>query len=131
MPKVSDMIVSKFLKKEDFPDDEVVTIKDLSLEEVGQGGETKWVLFFKEHTKGMILNVTTIRVLEAAFGDDSDAWIGHKVKLYVDPNVTMQGKVVGGLRLMPPRKPLKPPAPVAPPPKETTADTEFDDDIPF
>ena len=40
----------------------------------------------------MALNITTIRVLEAAYGGDSDQWIGNKVKVYVDPNVSFGGK---------------------------------------
>lgn len=125
MPKTSEMIVSKFLRKEDFDDDQVCTIKTVKLEEVAQG-ETKWIIYFNQHSKGMVLNITSIRVLEGAFGDDSDDWIGKKVMVYVDPNVSFQGRVVGGLRLRPPKK--QTPAPeVAPAPK----DTEFDDDIPF
>jgi len=124
------MIVSKYLKKEDFDEDQVCTIKTVKLEEIMQG-ETKWILYFREHAKGMVLNITTIRVLEAAFGDDSDHWIGNKVMVYVDPNVSFQGRVVGGLRLRPPKKGPKPPA--TPPPTEApaTTESEFDDDIPF
>ncbi len=127
MAKVSEMIVSKFLAKSDFEEDQVCTIKDVGVEEIAQG-ETKWVIRFREHVKGMVLNVTTIRVLEAAFGDDSDHWIGNKVMVYVDPNVSFQGRVVGGLRLRPPKK-AKPP--VAPPPAPSK-EADFDDsDIPF
>ena len=126
MPKVSDMIQSKFLRKEDFEEDAICTIKSLSLENMqGDNGEQRWVLYFRERDKGMVLNVTSIRVLEQAFGDDSDSWIGNKVKVYVDPNVSFQGKVVGGLRLMPPKK-AKTGAKAAP------VDPDFDDkDIPF
>ncbi len=129
MPKVSEMIQSKFLRKEDFDEDQVCTIKSVQLEEMQQSNDTKWVLYFSEHAKGMVLNTTTIRVLEKAFGDDSEAWIGKRVKVYVDPNVSFQGRVVGGLRLMPPRvaAPAKPAArPAASAPHE-----EFSDDIPF
>lgn len=125
MPKTSEMIVSKFLRKEDFDEDQVCTIKTVSLEEVAQG-ESKWVVFFRERDKGMVLNLTSIKVLEQAFGDDTDHWIGNKVMIYVDPNVSFQGRVVGGLRLRPPKK--SKPAP-SPPRPETHED--FDDDIPF
>lgn len=125
MPKVSDMIVSKFLKKEDFDEDRVMTIKGVSLEEVAQG-EQKWILFFREEAKGMALNTTSIRVLENAFGDDSDNWIGKRVMVYVDPNVSFQGRVVGGLRLRPPKKQA-----AAAPPAKTEPAGDFDDDIPF
>lgn len=123
MPRVSEMIQSKFLRKEDFDEDQVCTIKTVKLEEIQQGGDTKWVLYFNEHAKGMVLNTTTIRVLEGAFGDDSDHWTGQRVKVYVDPNVSFQGRVVGGLRLMPPKK-----KPAAPP---KAAEADFNDDIPF
>ena len=128
MPKVSDMIVSKFLRKEDFDEDRVMTIKGVKLEDMpGDAGDQKWVLYFREEAKGMALNVTTIRVLEKAFGDDSDRWIGNRVKVYVDPNVSFGGKIVGGLRLMPPKQ-----GPKAPPPTPAPAeDAEFSDNIPF
>jgi hypothetical protein len=127
MPKVSDMIVSKFLRKEDFEEDRVMTIRGVKLEDMpGDDGTQKWVLYFREDQKGMALNVTSIRVLEKAFGDDSDMWVGKKVKVYVDPNVSFGGRVVGGLRLMPPKTakaPEKSPEPASA--------GEFDDDIPF
>ena len=121
--KVSDMIVSKFLRKEDFDEDMVATIKGVKLEDVGNQGEQRWVLYFRELQKGMVLNVTTIRVLEGAYGDDSDGWIGKRVMIYVDPNVSFQGRVIGGLRLRVSKK-----AAAAP-----SAHAEFEDDtsIPF
>lgn len=124
--KVSDMIQSKFLRKEDFDEDQVCTIADVKLEPI-MNNETKWVLYFKEHPKGMVLNTTTIRVLEAAFGEDSDDWRGKRVKVYNDPNVSFQGRVVGGIRL---RTPSKASAQPAPAPKPAPAD-DFDDDVPF
>lgn len=126
MPKTSEMVQSKFMRKEDIDDDTRVTIKGVKLEDMGQQGsaEQRWVVYFKEFPKGMVLNVTTIRVLEAAFGDDSDMWIGKPCLLYVDPNVSFQGRVVGGLRIRTPRKQAA--APVAKP-----VDAEFDDSIPF
>ena len=110
MPKVSEMIQSKFLRKDDVDDDVIVTIKDVSLGDMpGDSGEQRWVLAFRELPKGLVLNTTSIRVLEKAFGQDSDDWRGQKVSLYVDPNVSFKGQVVGGLRL----RPLKAKAPKA------------------
>ena len=124
MAKVSEMIVSKFLRKEDFDEDRVLTIKGVKLEDVGNQGEQRWVVHFREVDKGMVLNITSIRVLEGAYGDDSDGWIGKRVMVYVDPNVSFQGRVVGGLRLRAPKQRAAPPPPAA------VAD-EFSDDIPF
>ena len=124
MAKVSEMIVSKLLRKEDFDEDRVLTIKGVKLEDVGNQGEQRWVVHFREVDKGMVLNITSIRVLEGAYGDDSDGWIGKRVMVYVDPNVSFQGRVVGGLRLRAPKQRAAPPPPAA------VAD-EFSDDIPF
>jgi hypothetical protein len=101
--KVSQMIDSKFLKKEDFPEDQICTIRGIKQENVGREDvpEMRWTLYFAEQKKPMVLNVTSIRVLESAFGDESDNWRGKKVTIYVDPNVSFQGRVVGGLRLRP------------------------------
>lgn len=123
--KTSMMIQSKFLKKEDFPQPEVLTIKDVSLEEVGKG-DTRWVLFFKEKAKGIVLNVTKIKQLEAAYGDDSDMWNGKKVKVEHDPTVMMGTKVVGGIKFIFPKA-------AAPAPKPAVVHGEgFDDaEVPF
>lgn len=123
--KTSAMITSKFLKQSDFENDQICTIRGIKQENVGRDDapapEMRWTLYFNEHQKPMVLNVTSIRVLEQAFGDESDDWKGKKVMVYVDPNVSFQGKVVGGLRLRPPKKQ---PAPKA-------ADEEFDSEVPF
>lgn len=134
MPKVSEMIVSKFLRKEDFEDgDQILTIKGVRLEDMpGGDGQQKWVLYFRELPKGMALNSTTIRVLEKGYGDDSDLWVGKKALVYVDPNVTFKGQLTGGLRL---RTQKVAAAPVQPPTvaqqASTAAHEEFSDDIPF
>jgi len=124
MPKVSEMIVSKFLRKEDIEEDLVVTIKTVTLEQMpGDSGEQRWALHFRELPKSMVLNTTTIRVLEKAYGVDSDDWTGKKVTLFVDEGVTFKGQVVGGLRLRCPKsKPAAKPA--------VKAEAEFDDEIP-
>lgn len=126
MAKVSEMIVSKFLRKEDFDEDMVATVRGVKLEDVGNQGEQRWVLYFREMQKGMVLNVTTIRVLEGAYGDDSDGWVGKRVMIYVDPNVSFQGRVIGGLRLRVSKK-----AAPAPAPAPAAHADEFDDSVPF
>jgi hypothetical protein len=124
------MIQSKFLRKEDIDDELVVTIKDVDLEDMpGDSGEQRWVLYFKELPKGLVLNATTIRVLEKSFGSHSDNWRGKKVTLYVDHSVQFKGQVVGGLRL----RPLKTKTPLVAPaqPPDTSFNVEeFDDNIP-
>lgn len=101
MPSTSQMIVSKYISHADVEVPLVVTIKNCTLESVGRDDEKedKWFLWFNEHPKGMRLNVTTIRILEAAYGMHTDQWIGRRIKLYWDPTVMMAGKAVGGVRV--------------------------------
>lgn len=126
--KISQMIESKFLAKADFEEDQVCTIKSIGQANVGkdEAPEQRWVVYFNGYKKPMVANITALRVLAAAFGDESDGWVGRKVTVYVDPNVTFGGKVVGGLRL----RPIK-----NSPPKDAVSQPQsvepLDDEIPF
>lgn len=124
--RTSDMIQSKYLKKEDFPSPQVLTIKNLSLEEVGKG-DTRWVLWFNEKVKGLALNVTKIKLLEAAYGQESDDWLGKKVKLSLDPTVMFGTQQVGGIKLETPSSAKAAPA------FQVPKDPDFDDidSVPF
>ena len=95
--KTSQMIQSKFLKKDDFPSPEVLTIRGCQIEEVGKG-DTRWVMYFQEKAKGIVLNVTKIKQLEGGFGDETDLWVGKKIKVSNDPSVMMGTQVVGGIK---------------------------------
>lgn len=127
--KSSQMIQSKFLKKEDFPQPEVLTIRGVQIEEVGRG-DTRWVVYFSEKPKGIVLNVTKIKQLEATFGDETDNWAGKRIRVKNDPTVMMGQQVVGGIAFVMPSKNMTPAGAVPmPPPPPPVAD--FNDDIPF
>ena len=101
MPKVSEMIKSKWLKASDCNGDVSATIDRIANEDVAGDGKPdgyKWTCYFRELEKGLVLNVTNIRALESAFGDDSDDWVGKRVVLFSMP-VPYQGKIVQGVRL--------------------------------
>ena len=126
--KFSQMKQSKYLRKEDVEDDTVMTIKNLQLEDMpGNSGEQRWVLYFKEQSKGMVLNATTLGVLERTFDNNSENSLGKKIVLYVDENVQYKGQVVGGLRLRSVKKPALVPAKESP---VEQVEEEFDDVIP-
>ena len=102
MPKIGEMIESKFLKKEDVDPPVLVTIDRVAQNNVAMQGvdpEMKWCLYFLELDKPMVLNSTNIKRLARACGDDTDEWTGKQVMLYVDPDVEFAGNVVGGLRV--------------------------------
>jgi len=141
VPKTSEMIPSKYLRKEDIDGDKLVTIKTIEKVNVARedsAPEYRWAMMFQEFAKPLILNSTNIQICEAVFGsDDSDNWLGKKVVLYVDPTIQLKGKIVGGLRLRAPRARAAAPAAAAqvneakgPPPGHPAA-ADFDDDIPF
>lgn len=136
MPKTSEMRESKFMKQGDVGAGALMTVAGCNPHNVAKEGaeqEMKWCLEFEESEKPLVLNSTNIQLCERIFGsDDTDAWVGRKLVLYTDPNVSFQGKVVGGIRVRAPKlkaaagvaaKPVAPPPPIA---EELT-----DEDIPF
>ena len=106
MPKTSEMTPSKYLKQEDVGKGILVTIKDVSKENIGKEDEPefKWVCSFEEVQKPLVLNKTNINRLEAACkSDNTDDWTGKQVVLFTDPSVEFGGKLVGGIRVRAPK----------------------------
>lgn len=134
MPKTSEMRESKFLKQSDVGSGLLVTVQSCEQHNVAKEGaepEHKWCLSFAEIDKPLVLNRTNIQLCERLFGsDDTDHWLHKKLVLFVDPNVSYGGSLVGGIRVRAPKtgaaaakaKPKPAPEPVT----ELT-----DDDIPF
>lgn len=100
MPRVSDMIPSKYLKASDFEDPRILTIADVKEEVLGRGvdAENKWVLYFAEEEKGLVLNKTNINTIADLYGDDTDDWENKKITLF-QTQVDMQGKQVDAVRI--------------------------------
>ena len=113
MPKLSEMLNSRFLKKEDFtPKGFVVTFRDFQHMNVAPDSsprELKWVAFFDEFEKGLVFNPTNAQtVTEILDSDDTDNWIGRQVVAFVDNSVQMAGKKTGGVRFRAFDNPLRP-----------------------
>ncbi len=127
--KTSEMRESKFLKQTDVGAGMLMTVVGCEKHNVAKDGadpELKWCLAFEESDKPLVLNSINIQLLERIFNsDETDQWIGKKVVLYVDPSVSYQGKVVGGIRVRAPKKLAAKPVPVP-----VTQDLS-DEDIPF
>lgn len=131
MPNINQMIESKYLKQSDVDGEVEVTITKVGQVNVAREDEQpelKWAMRFAELKKPMVLNSTNLQLLAKACGsEETDDWIGKKVVLYADPNVSFGGKLVGGLRIKLPIK-AKQSKPV------TESGGHFDDmadDIPF
>lgn len=131
MPKTSEMRESKFLKQTDVGRGALGTIDrvvQMNVAKEGADPELKWCLTFLNIDKPLVLNSTNIQLCEKIFGsDDTDFWHGKQVVLYTDPNVSFQGKLVGGIRVRAPKPGTPPPAP---PPVHGATDID-DSDIPF
>ena len=110
--KIGDMIESKYLKQSDVEDEVPVTVQGLKKVNVARDDEDpeyRWTVKFAEFPKPMVLNVTNLKRMAKALGDDTDGWTGNQVLLYVDPDIEFGGNVVGGLRIKSiPRKAAKP-----------------------
>jgi hypothetical protein len=118
----SDFDQSKYLKAADIGEvgsEKRVKIKAVTKEtDVGEKQETKACAWFTNLDKGLLLNKTNLRTLQAAFGDAMAAWAGKIVVLYVIMD-NFRGKMTPSLRVrIPPPKEKKtavsPPKPTPP-----------------
>ena len=96
--KMSTVFPSKHLRAEDIGTARpVVTISHLTMEKLGDN--EKPVLYFQGKDKGVVLNKTnTAALIDILNTDDSDAWKGRKVLLYMT-KVDYQGKRVAAIRI--------------------------------
>jgi hypothetical protein len=100
MPKVSDMYPSRFLKAADADGDLTLTIRSVQPERFGQGSqvEDKWVVYFHEVDKGLVLNKTNMSTIAKLYGDHTDDWAGQRITLYAT-DVQFQTEMVPALRV--------------------------------
>jgi len=141
VPKLSEMLPSRFLKKEDVPAPILCTIANFTHEEVDKdSGEMKWAMHLQETDKPLAMNSTNLQLCAAIFqSQDTDDWLGKKIVIYSDPTIMFAGKVTGGLRVRAPKNqaPAAPKKPAAPAPKAELADYDdsgiagLDDSPPF
>jgi hypothetical protein len=140
MPKVSDVYKSSYLRAADVEEPLTVTIKSASIEELGEDKEEKIVVLFKELDRGLVLNRTNADYLSMICNsDDTDAWPGHRVGLFVQP-VSFKGKLVDSIRVTKPQHleaaadmAKKTTAKAAKTPKKqkaAAADDDLDDEVP-
>jgi hypothetical protein len=97
---------SKYLSANDLTQEKAFRIKSATAEMVRRGNvqEQRPVLWFTNHTKGLVLNTTNLRTLKGAFGDNMETWVG-KVIIVFPTQTDFGGKMVGALRVrIPPPK---------------------------
>ena len=83
--------------------DMILTVASVGNELVtGDGGrkEECTVCHFVENVKPLILNKTNMKSIQKALGTPYiEEWAGHKIQIYVDPQVKFGKEITGGLRV--------------------------------
>lgn len=133
---ISNAFPGNYLKAADLQGRTVtVAVSDCRMEDLG--GEEKPVLYFQGKDRGMVLNKTNASAIVSAYGDDTGAWVGRPLDLFV-ARVSFQGRMVDGLRVRVPAPAPQPAPPIQPQHAASMAAQAptpgadvFDDDIPF
>jgi len=99
--KISDAFPSRYLKASDLPHPVTVHIDQVKMEDVDGSGHPdnfKPCLYFRDKSKGMVLNKTNAFLLKSVLGNETEEWYGQTVSIYVD-QTQYQGRMVPCLRL--------------------------------
>jgi hypothetical protein len=127
--KLDDLFPSRYLKAADLQGREVpVTISHVAVEQMQtqSGTETKGVVYFKAHSKGLVLNQVNATTIGEAYGQETDNWGNSPIVLY--PTRTQFGaKMVDCIRIKIPGQPAPPETPIA----DHSDAAAGDDDVPF
>lgn len=99
--RTADMVKSKFWRARDIEGQppKTLLIADVTEELLGRGlhQDVKCFLWFSNSPKGLQLNKSRVTLLEAAYGPDSEGWIGRRIQIYFDPTIEFGGRPVGGV----------------------------------
>jgi hypothetical protein len=140
MPTIHDLKQSKFLTRQDVTPPILVTIagyEKINVAKEGAPPEEKYCLNLNEVDKPFVLNSTNGQIIAGiAKNEDFEGWIGVKVVLYDDPNISFGGKLTGGIRVRAPKAAAIAPRPTSPkpvpvPPPQPEPAPAADDDVPF
>jgi len=139
MGNYNDVFPSKYLKASDLNGQARNAVIERIEKEKMQTGEVKYVAYFHNGSKGMVLNKTNCKAIaHIAMSDETADWIGQLVQVFV-ADVEFQGEMVAALRLRQPQRQrvVTPPKPKPAPEPEPDNAPDFDgapvdeDPIPF
>lgn len=103
MPHYKKFFPTGFIDESDLPNDVVVTIKAVGLEDLQLPGtsatEKKLVMSFEGAKKKLVVNKTNAQRIAKLYGGQTEDWIGKQITLYFDPEVKFGKQVVGGVRV--------------------------------
>lgn len=97
--RFSDEFGGKYFKAADMAEPRLLTVKRFNKEAMmGDPTDVKWVAYFEEDRRGLVLNQTNGTTLKSLFGNDSEKSVGKQIVLY-KATTEMQGRTVECLRL--------------------------------
>lgn len=122
---------NKWLKAADLCGKSItVTIKSVTIEEVGVDREKRPVCSFVGKDKKLILNKTNTRAIADLYGAETDKWPSKKIVVY--PTETQYGdKEMAAIRIKPPKDYVRPEASDEEEETEAKPHDDMDDEIPF
>lgn len=94
---VNDMFPSNYLKASDLKG-QAFKLDILRVDEEIVGDGPKWVVYFRNTQKGLVLNKTNAQVIANKYGPETDGWSGAEVELYPD-QTHFKGQMVDCLRV--------------------------------
>jgi hypothetical protein len=156
MPKVSETYTGQYLNATELMplgQRRYALIHQVTQELVGQNKDAKLVLDLvstngRPWPKSCVLNKGNALQLQAAYGDDTDDWMGKRIEIWAE-NVSFQGRIVPGIKVLPQpsqqpvralpaagqgngaQAPQPAAGPVRNPPVTGVPGDDLDDEIPF
>lgn len=108
MANINDLKSSRFTTQKDIEKPILATITgydEFNVAKEGAEADMRWALILKELEKPWILNSTNGQIIAAIVGSgEFKDWLGRKIVLYIDHNVSFGGKLVGGIRCRAPKQ---------------------------
>ena len=98
---IKDAKESKYISKKELALPITATIASCEMEAIqmeGNQSQNKAVMRFREPIKPWIVGTQTLEVIGSWWGEETERWVGKRIELYHDANITFKGKVTGGTR---------------------------------
>ena len=97
--KRSQAFKSKYLRGSELEGELELIIRDVRMVQIDPNDDAPKVVVFFNDGSPLILNSGNWNTIEEMYGDDSDQWIGKKIRVWFNPAVEYQGRRVGGIRV--------------------------------
>lgn len=130
---IAEAFPSNYLKATDLQNKEIpVTISKVVMEKIGE--DSRMIAYFQGKQKGVVINKTNATNISAAYGQETDYWVGKPVVLF-SVWTDFQGKSVQAIRMRPgeaaPLNPRQHPETTPPPYTPSDPRDQMNDEVPF